>query len=155
MALRKWCIWTFRLLLSGASSPQTAICSFCRLTASGGSVPADRQLINWYTWWQGDITGMIVVAAGMIAEARIGEAIGVTEARTTDRLEQAVRALELADLPAIDARAILDSASIDKKNRAGAVRCTLLRRIGEVARAEDGAWTHALPDALLDRLATV
>ena len=86
------------------------------------------------------------VAHGMIAEARIGETLGVTEAGTADRIAQAVAALEVPVLPPLDPQAILRSARTDKKNRAGAVHMTLIRRIGMVARAAGGAWTHAVPD---------
>lgn len=90
------------------------------------------------------------VAAGMIAEARIGEGMGITEPGTTARLEQAVRALDLPALPTLDPQAVLRAAGVDKKNRAGSIHCTLLQRIGVVARAADGAWTHAVS---ADRLA--
>lgn len=96
------------------------------------------------------------VARGMVVEARVGEAMGVTSAGTAARIEQAVAALELTPLPGFEAQAVLDSAASDKKNRRGALRMVLIRGIGEVARAEDGAWTHAIPDALLhDALASV
>ncbi|HUF13712.1 MAG TPA: 3-dehydroquinate synthase [Longimicrobiales bacterium] len=85
------------------------------------------------------------VAHGMIVEARIGEALGATAAGTSARLEQAVAALELPPLPRFDAQAVLDSAASDKKNREGALRMVLIRHIGAVARADDGAWTHAVP----------
>jgi 3-dehydroquinate synthetase len=78
----------------------------------------------------------------MVAEARIGETAGITEPGTAARLEEAARALDLPALPALDPQAILRAAGADKKNRAGAIRCTLLRGIGEVARAADGSWTH-------------
>lgn len=86
------------------------------------------------------------VAAGMVAEARIGETLGVSADGTTARLEQAVRALSLPPLPDLDPAALLRSAAADKKNRAGSIRCTLLRGIGAVARSAEGAWTHAVSD---------
>ena len=84
------------------------------------------------------------VAHGMVAEARIGERLGITEPGTPARIEQAVRALGVPPLPTLDARAVLEAAATDKKNRAGALRMILLRTIGDVARAADGAWTHAV-----------
>ena len=89
----------------------------------------------------------VAVAHGMIAEARAGESLGVTAPGTAARIAQAVRALELPPVPALDAPALLEAAAADKKNRAGAIRMTLLRRIGEVARSEDG-WTHEVPPAV-------
>ena len=87
----------------------------------------------------------VAVAHGMIAEARIGEALGVTLPGTAQTIEGAVRALGIDPLPRLDPDAVIGATANDKKNRAGAVRMTLLRRIGEVARAEGGAWTHAVP----------
>ena len=82
------------------------------------------------------------IASGMVVEAGLGEAMGITRHGTAARLEEATRALDMPPLPALDPHAILRAAGVDKKNRAGAVRCTLLRAIGEVARAADGSWTH-------------
>ena len=91
------------------------------------------------------VTHGVAVAHGMIAEARIGEALGVTDPGTAERIAQAVRALGVDKLPGLERDAIARAAATDKKNRAGAVRMTLVRRIGEVARAPDGAWTHEVP----------
>ena len=85
------------------------------------------------------------VARGMVVEARIGEALGVTTPGTTDRIEEAIRALDLPAIPRADARAILDAAATDKKNRAGGLRMTLIRRIGEIAAPTSGGWTHEVP----------
>lgn len=89
------------------------------------------------------------VAAGMRLEARLGEFVGATEAGTADRLAAALTACELPDvigLPGLagppDAARLLDAAATDKKSRRGATRWVLLRRIGEVARPDEGGWTH-------------
>ncbi len=91
------------------------------------------------------------VAHGMVAEARIGEALGITVRGTSTTIAGAIGALELPPIPLLDSRAFRGAIGTDKKNRAGAVRMTLLRRIGEVVRAGDGAWTHVVPlDAVMD-----
>ena len=84
----------------------------------------------------------VAVAHGMIAEAKIGEAIGVSELGTAARIEEAVRALGIGAPPRCEAEQLRRFAAADKKNRAGAIRMTLLRHVGEVARARDGRWTH-------------
>jgi integral membrane sensor domain MASE1 len=54
---------------TAAAGVVAATFGVCALSASG-IVAADRQLINWYTWWQGDFTGMIVIAPFLLAWAR-------------------------------------------------------------------------------------
>jgi PAS domain S-box-containing protein len=39
---------------------------------ASGAVPAEQLLANWYTWWQGDTTGILVVAPWLLAWARRG-----------------------------------------------------------------------------------
>ena len=87
------------------------------------------------------------VAMGMVVEARLGERTGVTEAGTAARIGALLRALGLpAALPAeLDARAVLEATRTDKKARRGAVRYTLVERIGAVARSPEG-WTHEAQD---------
>lgn len=85
------------------------------------------------------------VAAGMAAEAAIGEAAGVTERGTADRVRSALTQLSLpATLPDLEADRLLAAMRVDKKRRSGRTRYTLLRRVGEVARTGDGAWTFDL-----------
>ena len=92
----------------------------------------------------------VAVAHGMLAESRIGEALGRTEQGTALRIGDALRALGIDRLPALDPDALARAAATDKKNRAGAIRMTLIRSIGEVARAADDGWTHAVdPDELV------
>lgn len=88
------------------------------------------------------------VAAGMRAEARLGEALGVTEPGTAARLESALARCELAHPVERErtAEEVWKAAAHDKKGRRGRPRCVLLSRIGEVARGSDGSWTHPLSD---------
>ncbi|MBW3553828.1 MAG: 3-dehydroquinate synthase [Gemmatimonadetes bacterium] len=87
------------------------------------------------------------VAMGMVVEARLGERAGVTEGGTAARLGALLRALGLpASLPGeLDPAAVLEATRTDKKARRGAVRYTLVERIGAVARSAEG-WTHEAPD---------
>ena len=88
------------------------------------------------------------VAMGMVAEAAIGERIGVTEAGTADRIRAVLESLGLpTSFPRhVDTRAVLEAARSDKKAREGQVRYALIARIGKPAR-HDGAWTRPVPDA--------
>lgn len=88
------------------------------------------------------------VAIGMVAEARIGQAIGVTEEGTASRLEEALKRLELPVRipPAFPAERIIELTRTDKKARAGRTRYSLITGIGTVARAADGAWSHEVDE---------
>ena len=81
------------------------------------------------------------VALGMLAEARMGEAWGLTAAGVADWLASALEPLELPSaLPSFDPVQIAQLMARDKKARAEP-RTVLLSRIGEVARAQ-GSWSH-------------
>ena len=87
------------------------------------------------------------VAAGMRIETRIGELIGLTEEGTADRLRALLERCGL-DRPVEEehaAEALLDATRSDKKVRRGMMRCVLLSRIGQVARAADGSFSHEIP----------
>lgn len=87
------------------------------------------------------------VAIGMVAEARLAEAVGIAR----PGLEQAVTAaVHLAGLPHlipdhIQPNSIVDATKGDKKNRAGTVRYALPTEIGAMAPA-DGKWSIAIAD---------
>lgn len=71
------------------------------------------------------------VAAGMMAAARLGERMGVTESGTADRIGEILR---LYGLPTeIDAprEAFEETMRLDKKTLGGEIRFIFLRRIGE------------------------
>ena len=90
------------------------------------------------------------VAIGLVAEARIGEAAGITAAGTARRLSALLEALGLPTaLPGgLPADAVLEAARVDKKARGGEIRYALVARIGAPARTPDGGWTHPVPDAV-------
>jgi 3-dehydroquinate synthase len=86
------------------------------------------------------------VGQGMRLEARLGEAVGLTEPGTADRLD---RLLGLCDLPAefdpdLSARRILEAAKADKKALEGTLRWSLPARIGDAAQDAGGGWTHSI-----------
>ncbi|MFO7893584.1 MAG: 3-dehydroquinate synthase [Longimicrobiales bacterium] len=87
------------------------------------------------------------VAIGMVAEARLGERIGVTDPGTSERIRTLLTDLGLpTSIPThVDPAAVLESARSDKKAREGQVRYALITRIGEPART-DGGWTRPVPD---------
>jgi len=89
------------------------------------------------------------VAAGMRVEARVGESLGVTRPGTARRLAALLDRCGQRDRPeeAADPAELYALARLDKKGREGRVRIVLLERIGAVARAPDGSWTHDLDDA--------
>lgn len=87
------------------------------------------------------------VAAGMRVEARLGEALGVTEAGTARRLGDLLRACGHTDRLEGEwgASRVLDAMGTDKKARRGEPRVVLLEEVGSVARRDDGGWAHPLP----------
>lgn len=94
------------------------------------------------------------VAVGMIAEAAIGEAAGVTAPGTTDAMRAAiVRAGLPASLPAgTDAAALVAATASDKKARDARVRYALLARTGAAAQDAAGHWTFEVPPATVTRV---
>ncbi|MHB1192615.1 MAG: 3-dehydroquinate synthase [Longimicrobiales bacterium] len=92
------------------------------------------------------------VAAGMILEARLGEWLGVTEAGTAQRIQDALSRFGLGrvPMPAGGASEVAALLSGDKKTRRGEVRFVLLARVGAVAPGE--GWSHAVPADLVKRV---
>ena len=85
------------------------------------------------------------VALGMILEARLGEALGVTREGTSATLTRLVELLELPVHlpPGLDPEQILAFTRTDKKGRGGKPRYVLLAQTGQVAGGED--WTREVP----------
>ena len=88
------------------------------------------------------------IAIGMVAEAVIGEAIGVTEPGTSERLRTLLQRLGLPVALESSAESLTGYMRVDKKARAGAPHFALLQRVGHVARSGD-EWTHAVPESTL------
>lgn len=106
----------------------------------GHTVGHALELLGGYAVLHGE-----AVAAGMRAEARLGERLEVTEPGTAARLASLLEACGAGrgtvEVPRPDR--LREAVRVDKKGRAGSPRCVLLRRIGEVARSPEGA--HAFP----------
>ena len=114
----------------------------------GHTVAHAIETLEGYTVLHGE-----AVAAGMRVEARLGEALGVSEAGTADRVAGLLAACDL-DRGWEGERAadeIAEAMGLDKKARASRPRCVLLERVGAVARDGDGAWTFPLDDSTLAR----
>jgi len=91
------------------------------------------------------------VAAGMRVEARLGEALGITEPGTARRLAALLDACALDRDWETERRhdEIVEAMALDKKSRAAHPRCVFLRTIGAVAPGRDGGWTTELDDEAL------
>lgn len=92
------------------------------------------------------------VAIGMVAEAELGEAVGLTVAGTAARLRAVLRLLGLpTTLPErVTAGAIVAQARRDKKVRRARTRYTLISRLGDIARSEEGDWSIALEEPVVE-----
>ena len=91
------------------------------------------------------------VAIGLVAEARLGERLGVTETGTAAKLASLFEGfgLPVRVPPALDAETIISALRKDKKNRANEIRVVLLSSIGAVNGRESYGWTVAVPESLL------
>jgi 3-dehydroquinate synthase len=93
------------------------------------------------------ITHGEAVSIGMVAEARIGEAHGVTSPGTAARLRTVLEGIGLpvAIPPSVAPDRILAAALGDKKARQGRAEYVLLREVGE-ADSNGDRWSHRVPD---------
>ena len=91
------------------------------------------------------------VAVGLVAEARIGEQLGVTARGTTALLSSLFERLGLpVGIPRnVDRNAILAALRNDKKNRANEIRLVLLTRLGAVHGSDTSGWTVPVPETVL------
>ena len=92
------------------------------------------------------------VAVGMVAEARIGEALGVTAAGTAEEVRRLVRAFGLPDFDAglLRPGRLAGAMARDKKTRSGVVHIVRLLEVGRVGEG-DGT-TIPIPDEDLVRI---
>jgi len=91
------------------------------------------------------------VAIGLVAEAQIGERLGVTEAGTSTKIASLLESLGLpVRIPrTLEIESIVSALRNDKKNRANEVRMVLLSCVGRVNGSESYGWTVAVPESLL------
>jgi len=113
----------------------------------GHTIGHAMEAASGYTLRHGD-----AVAAGMVLEARLGEDLGVTSAGTSSRLQQALTAFGLGEIPAVPggAAAVLRFLSADKKSRRGRPRFVLLEGMGKVASG--GGWSREVPEKTVEAL---
>jgi 3-dehydroquinate synthase len=88
------------------------------------------------------------VAVGMISEGEIGTRIGTTDRDAVPKLRAALEAYGLPVTPptAVRGSALLEAMMSDKKKRGGTPRFALLRRVGQAAQGENGAWTFPVDE---------
>ncbi len=93
------------------------------------------------------------VAIGMAIEVQLGANLGVTDADTQPHLRATLERFGLPlTLPHdVPVKKILGFMRHDKKARDRRLRFPLLKRLGEIARPEDGGWTHPVSQAEIDR----
>lgn len=114
-----------------------------RILNFGHTVAHAQETVSGYSWLHGE-----AVAAGMVMETAIGEAMGVTRSGTTERLREV---LTVAGLPieledGLDADRFMKALALDKKREGGRSRFTLIAEIGEVAGSAAQGWTHEVAD---------
>jgi 3-dehydroquinate synthase len=87
------------------------------------------------------------VAIGMTLEAHLAERLGIAEAGTATRIQDALTAIGLpTTMPTLDRGAVLSATRADKKARAGRVEYALPECIGSMAGAATG-WATPVADA--------
>jgi 3-dehydroquinate synthase len=88
------------------------------------------------------------VAMGMVVEAGLGVALGVTDAEDARRIRAAVEQFSLpVELPTdANPKRLLEVMRHDKKSRDHVIRASLIRRIGEPARGVKGEWTTPISE---------
>jgi 3-dehydroquinate synthase len=87
------------------------------------------------------------VAIGMVAEAALGERLGVTERGSASAVAALLQGLGLPVAAGeFDARSVVEATRADKKARGGQVEYALIRRMGEGGVAPE-RWSIAVRDA--------
>ena len=120
-----------------------------RILNFGHTVAHAQEVISRFGWLHGE-----AVAMGMVAEARIGEVVGVTRAGVADRIGEVLVAARLPiDMDDdVDPDRFFEALEADKKRSGGRTRYTLIADIGRVARTADGGWTHEVEEELVRSL---
>ena len=78
-----------------------------------------------------DLTHGEAVGIGMALMARCGEAAGLTEPGTAERIEAALKTYRLPISDRMEPAKLAEAALSDKKSRGDTIRLVLLRRVGE------------------------
>lgn len=117
-----------------------------RILNFGHTVAHAHEAVMGYAWLHGE-----AVAVGLVAEAEIGEAIGVTRAGVAARVREVLSAARLpveVD-PDVDPDRFFEALGVDKKRAEGRTRYTLLAEIGRVAGSAADGWTHEVPQEVV------
>lgn len=90
------------------------------------------------------------IAIGMVVEARVGEAIGLAEAGTAERLRDLLYRMGMPVAPPaeMDPQEIVAATRSDKKSREGKVEYSLIEAIGR-AHPAGGRWSVAVDDGVV------
>ncbi len=91
------------------------------------------------------------VAIGLVIEAELGEAAGVSEAGTADTLRSALGGAGLPTglPPGADPERLIDAMRVDKKSRGGSLAFALLKSIGAPAGNDASGWSTSLEEKLV------
>ena len=91
------------------------------------------------------------VAIGLVLEAELGEAAGITAAGTAHALRSALggAGLPTSVPPGLDHDRLIDVMRIDKKSRAGSLSFALLSAIGTPAGDDSRGWSTSLGETLV------
>ena len=91
------------------------------------------------------------VAIGLVVEAALGEAAGITAAGTASELGEALGGAGLPTrLPAgADPGRLVDVMRVDKKSRGGGLAFALLASVGTPAGSDEKGWSMNLPEGLV------
>lgn len=91
------------------------------------------------------------VAIGLVVEAELGEAAGITEGGTAHALRSALGGAGLPTSlpPGADPGRLVDAMRVDKKSRAGSLAFALLASIGTPAGSDASGWSTTLDEALV------
>jgi len=117
---------------------------------AGHTIAHALEQVSQYAIPHGD-----AVSIGLVMEARIGEALGVTRAGTADQLAHLLGAFSLPILmpEGIDRSAVVAATAHDKKREDGEVRMALLAEIGRVHGSDEAGWTTMVPPEAIRRVA--
>ena len=131
---------------AGVVSQDTYESDYRRVLNFGHSVGHVLETLSGYGWLHGE-----AVAVGMVLEAALGEAVGVTKAGVAERVREV---LEAARLPVemdsdVEPTRFFEIMEADKKREGGRGRYTLLAGIGRVAPCSDEGWTHEIEEEVV------
>jgi 3-dehydroquinate synthetase len=90
------------------------------------------------------------IAIGMRVESEIGVALGITGQADAAALRAALERFDLPiTLPEVSLDALIEAMRHDKKTRAGGIRMSLVRHVGEMAEAPDGGSTILVQESVI------